>query len=248
MKIIDYGQILTNCGYRVAADFDILNTYINKYSNWESFILNRHHVFLKKYIEHNYNLKRLKEDVGYTLTDLSSIFLRIQSQFELIDSSNEEVAFRDMYLDIYNFPVLSASFFNKKNEIDEKVEEEQIKPEEPMSTKETMTIMVEYIKEYIESKENVEKRKFSRKDKLDLLINTFKLYRNDQLMEEISSIMSPNLFKSFELLLNGVELEEVGKKMSLTSQYLLQSLSGTKNPRSFNELGILRLMERHLKK
>ena len=242
MKIVSYEEILTNCGERINVELSALNEYLLKFENWKEIILTRHHQFIDLYIKGKYNLKFVKEETGFSVADLQSLFLRIQSQFEIYDESKEDIVFKDMYVDIYNLPVLTTNFKNvKKQEKEiEKTEEvfEQVEPQ--VDPNMLLLKITEKYQNFINSFE----KQPTRMEKLQKLVELFKNYPD---MELLKSIFVPNIYNSLCLLLAGKSLEETAEQLNLSSQYLLQLLSGAKKPRNSNEKGIIRIVNSYLK-
>ncbi len=234
MKIVSYEEILTNCGARTNVELNILNEYLLKFENWKEIILSRHHRFINLYIEGEQDLNFVKEETGFTIADLKSLFLRIQSQFEIYDDSSEDIVFKDMYVDIYNLPVLTTNFKSIKKQEKEIVEVNDVDPIDLL-----LEITIKY-NDFIKSYEKPP----TRFEKLNKIVELFKDYPDTELLK---SIFVPNIYNSLFLLMAGKSLEETSEQLNLSAQYLLQILSGAKKPRSFNEKGIMRIMDDYLK-
>lgn len=112
-NVVEYHEVLTNCGARISFDPHTLQSQLKYYKNWQNIILKRHHQFVLSYLNNNFNLKKVKESLGYPIKDLESILLRVQSQFEMYEENND-IIFKDMYISVYNKGVFSNNIKEKK--------------------------------------------------------------------------------------------------------------------------------------
>ena len=81
-----YLDVLNNCEFRVYANMHIVNEYINKYkNNYKNIIIERHCKYIEKYIKCGCNLIKMVRETGISSANLLSIFLRIESQFDLYE-------------------------------------------------------------------------------------------------------------------------------------------------------------------
>ena len=107
MNLVNYEEILTNCGARTTFDSYGFDRLLKQYMfNWKNIILKRHHPFVEFYIKHKGNMSKVSKSVGYPIVDLRAIFLRIQSQFELYEEDDNSV-FVDMVLNVYGLPIIT---------------------------------------------------------------------------------------------------------------------------------------------
>ena len=86
LENLNYIDVLNNCETRIYANMKKVNEYINKYkNNYEDIIIKRHQEYVKEYIESGYDLFILAKNIKVSSNNLLSIFLRIESQFDLYE-------------------------------------------------------------------------------------------------------------------------------------------------------------------
>lgn len=86
LENLNYIDVLNNCETRIYADMKKVNEYINKYkNNYEDIIIKRHQKYIKEYIKSGYDLFTLAKNIKVSSGNLLSIFLRIESQFDLYE-------------------------------------------------------------------------------------------------------------------------------------------------------------------
>lgn len=88
------------------ANMVIVDKLLERLPDWESFILHRHHKFIKAYIN-NKDLATAGEEFNFSKNDMLAIFWRIQKQLQLEHSSrvrdgkmNKQTAFVKTHLSI----------------------------------------------------------------------------------------------------------------------------------------------------
>lgn len=226
MNIINYDSIIENCKRRTGANFNKINEYITEY-DWKTFILKRHQTFIKKYIDTNYDIKKTSNFFNYSIKDLSSIFLRIESQFEIYSKSTSMLKFSDLIFNVdqlMRHPLTDNSYDVKKIE---------------KSTRENKTNKILPAKKKLQKIEINPKLNIPEKnDKLILILEEMKNLPN------LVEIIGPTINLYVEELLNGRSIAEIAKNKKRNEKYLISMLVGRKNPRSHNEMGLERLLKK----
>ena len=98
MDLVVYNDIMNNCNTRKQANMEKINEYIERYSNWDKIILDRHVKFIKQYLINDKSVNGTAKSMEMSVKDLLSIFLRIESQFELYEEKG--LKFRDLILSV----------------------------------------------------------------------------------------------------------------------------------------------------
>lgn len=247
MKIISYDRILENCIKRTSGDLKNIKKYIEKYE-WKNIIIERHQNFINEYIKKDYNLTSLSLELKLSSADLLSIFLRIESQFELYEELGPDIIFKDLavsYEKLAEHPLIKSRVneINDKKKVKNKTRKqiksaspikrikpiEQIKPAEPIK-------VVEPIKEIIKPNTG----NTQRDSKLtELLIRA----RN---MDNLEEVIGSTRYIYVKDLLKGKSIAQIAASRKKNSKYLLSSLLGVKNPRSNCEMGLERLMDKNM--
>ena len=91
---IQYRKVLDNCMSRTQGDLNKIKDYIKKYNNWNEFIVDRHLKYIKDFKNCNYDIRELSKITGIAVTHLLSIFLRIESQFEIYEYKQKDIEHR----------------------------------------------------------------------------------------------------------------------------------------------------------
>ncbi len=87
LENLNYLDVLTNCKYRSSADMNKVQQYVLKYNKeYKDIIIKRHQDYVTAYIKSGYSLQKLSKAVEIPATTLLSIFLRIESQFNLYEA------------------------------------------------------------------------------------------------------------------------------------------------------------------
>lgn len=258
MSLVKYDEILNNCGTRKSFDTYGFNLLFKKYIfNWKQIILKRHHFFLESYINNKGNFLKMSKETGYSETDLKSIFLRIQSQFEIYDENNSAV-FMDMVCNVQGLPIIAGDkefdkyiAENKKlHEIKKTLENLSVKKSNkiiPINSNDSKIKSVDLI-DYTDIKTIISELNCylnkngnaSRSEKIKKYVEQFKRLEN---ISEIEQYISNKAYKALILLINDKTIKEICEELNSQQSYLMCCILGRNNPRSKTEKGVLKLLE-----
>lgn len=244
-RLVEYDEILSNCGARTVYDNCLFKSQIELHDNWRDIILKRHHRFIYAYINSNYNIKKTKSIINYPIKDLEAIFLRIQSQFEIYESDNT-VVFKDMCLNIYNQSVLSNNIFKKKEEV-EMFEGLDIEDDIPEDIK-ILSNIIEEIEKYNNS--IGADKKINRQERISEIVRI--LAKIDD-VGRYEKIFPKTVYDCINLLIDSIgvkliDIDLIAKKMKKNTNYVFQIILGKKNPRCISEKGILLTLKDYVEK
>lgn len=211
-----YNKIIDNCGERKEANVNKLKGYILKH-DWKNIILKRHHKFIKAYLSNDFELLKTSKETEYSQRDLLSIFLRIESQFELYEKENNK--FEDLITNKDDI---------KKCAPGTKLEGRRfkIKPNLP-----TINKIVINPNSGNESKDKI-------------LIDILSTIKDKT---KLKDILDESSYQSVMYLYDGLSIDEIAIKKKKNKQYVLTNLIGAKNPRSKCEMGIKRFIDANKK-
>lgn len=219
--IISYDTILDNCINRKHANLNKVKEYIGKY-DWESIILPRHIPFIQNYIENKYILDDAVRNSVYSHNDMLSIFLRIESQFELYEKHisefekfNELIIHRD---ELKNCDINESKKVKRTYKKREK-KKDKIKVNPNMGTKE-------------------------KDEKIKYALGLIQGYPKSK----IDTILGKKLATYVDDLFNGKTISEIAINRKMSEKYLSNTLLGVKTPRRKSEMGLQKLIEEYDKK
>lgn len=272
MNLVNYEEILTNCGARTTFDAYGFDKLLKQYMfNWKDIILKRHHPFVEYYIKHKGNMSKVSKSVGYSIIDLRAIFLRIQSQFELYEE-NENSVFVDMVLNVYGLPIITGELEyeeyiskNKKkltletvfNEIEldqtDIIESNIENSEDDEDIRDDLDneCNIEEVNEIIDIHtvlKNIEdylenNPKATRTDKLNKYGEEFKKLKD---ISVVKDCLSTRAYRALIMLSAGKSINEISSQLNSAVSYLMCCILGRNNPRSKTESGVLELIKRTL--
>ena len=253
-NIVEYNEILNNCGHRISFDTNMLRLQLKRHANWKDIILKRHHEFVLAYLECNYDLAKVKKITQYGIKDLESILLRVQSQFEIYEENNASV-FKDMYINVYGANIFSNNIKEKKveqidssdiifNEEDDQMMAFKTKEQDKIKERDKVK---QVIKNTIKSYNDFMVKNYNaiRAKKIDNMINSLSKLDNPEVLKDIFPY---EMYRRIDLLIKGSSIDMIVKQYKLNKSYLLLSLVGSKNPKCNYDKGIIRFLEEYLKK
>lgn len=265
MNLVKYDEILNNCGVRTIFDSYGFEKLLKKYIfNWKNIIIKRHHQFVESYIKNKGNMSKVSKDIGYPMTDLRAIFLRIQSQFELYDEDND-IVFADMVLGINGLPIITGgldyieyvSKYKNQKQLSLKsvlqntdcdnatiIELDVCKHDNTIED----NLPVNDVKEFIDIStvlKNIEE--YLKNNSTDKRTNKLSKYGEEfGKLEDISIIkqyVSKKAYEALVLLTQGKSLKDISKELNSPECYLICCILGRNNPRSKTEFGIIKLIK-----